>query len=581
MNTNPTTAINTPQPKYKKLIKRLPTNIIRSLIPDAAQRLLKPMKLIDETMTEERQFRKVLLDLFPPHILIDNKDVLRAWLEALPEQDWPEMCMLLNGEAESVAEEVSVQQFAQQVERILNCQENSTLYNRLFDWMDLPEKVAVAEQLETTKQPKWEKIEAAYPLRDYQIDVVERAARTLKEQNVMLHLPTGAGKTRTAMNLIVDLLRKAKRENTTVVWLTSQKELCAQAANEFKKAWSVLGNQPVGILKHYDDHTKEPIPTTFEIPTLVVMTIQSLHSFWKKTALDPYTDPFKDFGRNCDLIVFDEAHQAIAKTWNEAIQYLLYTARDNDCRVLGLTATPGRHATADSQRLAGLFDSQKVGIEIEGKNPIQYLREVGVLAEQVNVTIELDDDLVASDATMDRFILDEKIEIHHDETIDYTDDAITTLGRVELRNKRIIEYILDEAKDEDAHIIVFACTIAHANALSTLLKLHGEAAEAVSSMTPKAEQELIIERFRSKELKIIVNCDLLTTGFDVPSANVAVLARPTKSLVLYSQMIGRVIRGTATENGTETCRVLTVNDTQYGFDDLSNSFNFWEGEWKN
>ena len=57
----------------------------------------------------------------------------------------------------------------------------------------------------------------------------------------------------------------------------------------------------------------------------------------------------------------------------------------------------------------------------------------------------------------------------------YTDEAITRLGLVELRNKRIIEYILDEAKDEDAHIIVFACTIAHANALSTLLKLHGEA----------------------------------------------------------------------------------------------------------
>ena len=80
-------------------------------------------------------------------------------------------------------------------------------------------------------------------------------------------------------------------------------------------------------------------------------------------------------------------------------------------------------------------------------------------------------------------------------------------------------------------------------------------------------------------MQIIINFGVLTTGFDAPKADVAVIARPTQSLVLYSQMVGRVIRGSEA-GGTESCRVVTVVDQQYGFKDLSESFDFWDDLWE-
>ena len=78
---------------------------------------------------------------------------------------------------------------------------------------------------------------------------------------------------------------------------------------------------------------------------------------------------------------------------------------------------------------------------------------------------------------------------------------------------------------------------------------------------------------------MLVNFGVLTTGFDAPAASAALIARPTKSLVLYSQMVGRVIRGPLA-GGTERCEIVTVVDTTLpGFGDVADAFMNWEDVW--
>ncbi|MEH0409495.1 hypothetical protein [Streptomyces scabiei] len=79
---------------------------------------------------------------------------------------------------------------------------------------------------------------------------------------------------------------------------------------------------------------------------------------------------------------------------------------------------------------------------------------------------------------------------------------------------------------------------------------------------------------------VLCNFGVLTTGFDAPAASAAVIARPTKSLVLYSQMVGRVIRGPKA-GGTDTCEIVTVvNPELPGFGDVAEAFTNWEDVWE-
>ena len=97
--------------------------------------------------------------------------------------------------------------------------------------------------------------------------------------------------------------------------------------------------------------------------------------------------------------------------------------------------------------------------------------------------------------------------------------------------------------------------------------------------TDTAFRESSITQFKESKLQVLVNYGVLTTGFDAPKADVAIVARPTQSIVLYSQMVGRVMRGPEA-GGTKKCKIITVVDQVNGFRDLSESFDFWDDLWE-
>jgi superfamily II DNA or RNA helicase len=122
--------------------------------------------------------------------------------------------------------------------------------------------------------------------------------------------------------------------------------------------------------------------------------------------------------------------------------------------------------------------------------------------------------------------------------------------------------------------------VEHAGLIASVLRLRGLKAAAITSSTPSERRRQIIQRYRdTDEYDVLCNFGVLTTGFDAPKTNVAVIARPTTSVVLYSQMIGRAARG-KNAGGNQTCRILTVVDQAPGFRSLGEGFDFWEDIWE-
>ena len=144
----------------------------------------------------------------------------------------------------------------------------------------------------------------------------------------------------------------------------------------------------------------------------------------------------------------------------------------------------------------------------------------------------------------------------------------------------IIEKAISENKNEKNKIIVFAGSLDSANHIDKILKMEGIICALVTGETNLSERRNNIELFKDSTsgLNIIINYGVLTTGFDAPKANVAIIGRPTQSVTLYSQMIGRVMRGTKA-GGNKQCKVVTVKDPLYGFRDMSESFTYWEELW--
>lgn len=395
-----------------------------------------------------------------------------------------------------------------------------------------------------------------------------RAAARVKEllydgpRRVVLHLPTGVGKTRTGMNLIADHLRQ--HEPTLVVWLARGQELLEQAAAEFERAWSKLGDRPVAVVRMWGE-----APTDVEALTdgLIILGLEKAVSADKS---DP--ELLRKLASRSTLTVFDEAHQIIAPTYQRVVDAL--TIRP-DASLLGLTATPGRtwaDVTQD-ERLSDFFVRQKVMLQIDGySNPVTALIEQGYLAKPIMKT-------VASEAGLHLSARDQHLLA---KSFDIPSDIIASLASDEQWNLKVVQTVLELLERQHRRILVFAASVDHCRLIAAVLSALGLDADFVTGESSPRHRNDAIRRFKGagRRPMILCNFGVLTTGFDAPAASAAVIARPTKSLVLYSQMVGRVIRGPKA-GGTTTCEIVTVVDPELpGFGDVAEAFTNWEDVWE-
>ena len=164
-------------------------------------------------------------------------------------------------------------------------------------------------------------------------------------------------------------------------------------------------------------------------------------------------------------------------------------------------------------------------------------------------------------------------------SLDIPREALARIANDHQRTTRIIINTLEVAEKRGLPTILFAPTKENAEDIALILQLRGCSARAITSATSNYDRRTSIEQFKNGALRVLTNYGVLTTGFDAPKSNVAIIGRPTQSVTLYSQMIGRVMRGKKA-GGKKECKVVTVKDPIYGFRDMSQSFTYWEELWK-
>ena len=410
-------------------------------------------------------------------------------------------------------------------------------------------------------------IEPLYSLFNHQINVLNKVNEILNKSNkrVLLHMPTGAGKTRTAINLICDYLKKNK--TGLVVWLAHTEELCQQASDEFNRAWGIIGNKKINSYKLFKD-------LRFDIEKInkgfVVLSLDYAYSLTKRAQ-----NKFFNLARNTNFVVMDEAHMSVAKSYKQVLNILV----NKDTNLVGLTATPGRAQILDDEnkKLANFYYKQKATLEVEGyKNPVHFLQDKGYLAKVKNEKLETSIDISRIFSLKERKYEANRLKQGHD----LSSAFIKKLSSNEKRINMIIEKAIAENKNPKNKIIIFAGSLDSANYINKILKMENINCAIVTGETNSIERRNSIEMFKdtASGLNIIINFGVLTTGFDAPKSNVAIIGRPTQSVTLYSQMIGRVMRGKKA-GGNEICKVVTVKDPIYGFRDMSESFEYWEELW--
>lgn len=378
---------------------------------------------------------------------------------------------------------------------------------------------------------------------DFQKDVVEQILDVLEKKDgheAMISLPTGAGKTRVAMETILQF--QDKHEEGFIIWLATTGEVCEQACQTYLQLREARRPSTTHQLHRYWGN--RDFNFKFE-RGLMVASVQKLRSQIEMEAF-PY-----HILKRIQAIFFDEGHHAVAPTYEKTINYLEQASEGSPVPIIGLSATPGRGsdpASQSSRRLARRFGRRLIIPRGPGWNdPVRHLQNEGILSEVENIVIR----------TNRRFNLTKRMAEHWEEFREFSPEFLQRMSRDIIRNIMIVDQICKQASKRKG--IVFACSVEHAEHLAFLLRRAGRPSATVSAETRPVIRHRNLKLFREGNLDFITNFGILTTGFDVPSINVIVLARPVTSQVLYEQMIGRGLRGPKF-GGTEECLILDFED---------------------
>ena len=393
-------------------------------------------------------------------------------------------------------------------------------------------------------------ISSAYKvLKDYQYDIFFRTVARLSPDmsRMILQMPTGSGKTRTAMEVISSHFNSDQTAKSRVVWLANSEELCEQAVACFIDVWKHVGKNEVEVQRVWGGNPK---PEELMYSTARQFIVGSLQSFWKLVSEND-----KDFNvvfRETSLLVIDEAHIAVAETYSKVVKEI---ARLSHCRVIGLTATPGRTIEEETTTLSELFHGEIVSLhdpKQQWDNTIAYLRSIQVLSKVTYDPLVVDSGITLSLKELNKL----------ENELDFSSVLLKKIGRSTVRSAEIAAR-LKPLLNGGSKILLFAPSIENSKFLTSLFTFLGFAAAHIDGDTHSVSRAQIIDDYKNGGLQIICNYGVLATGFDAPKTDVLCIARPTKSPVLYSQMIGRGLRGPAV-GGTADCRIIEVQDNFFG-----------------
>ena len=395
-----------------------------------------------------------------------------------------------------------------------------------------------------------EPVSSVPPAYDYQLEIVDSIKMFLRsdESATLVQLPTGAGKTRVALQSIVEHLWGRGTNKNSFVWLAHTQELCQQAYETFRRMWVASGKEPI---KAYCLWGGRKATLKASQPTAIFSTFGTFSAMYERGELQEMT-------HSLHCVFIDEAHRASSRVFGGFVKRL-----KKHVKVIGLTATPGRHADSDidNLELKQLFESRLISSSILGDDPIKELQDRGILG------IPKIEFIIGSDA-----------EIFASDTGDVSAATLEALAHDDERNQVIISELV-RLGESGEKILVFSCSVEHSKLLVANLACKGMLSAYVDSDMSAGRRMAIIDSFARGENKVLVNFGILSTGFDVPDISAVVITRPTSSIVLYSQMLGRGMRGPSA-GGSDNFIVLDIRDNTDSFGQVSEVYNYFESLWE-
>jgi superfamily II DNA or RNA helicase len=395
------------------------------------------------------------------------------------------------------------------------------------------------------------------PLHDYQRQVAERLRMLLRGEGPrrgIVSLPTGAGKTRVAVQTIIESIRDRDLDHGgaafsgPILWLADGEELCEQAIEAWSYLWRAVGRQDTQLIlsRFWSSYEMEEEAAGVQV---VVGT-------WQKILARAVDDESFAWLADAPIVIIDEAHGAYTPSYTKILGWLGRGTREREKPLIGLTATPfrGRRDSDETERLLRRFDDN--------------LLDEGVFGQE-HPQVRLQRDHVLAKAKLE--ILDGvSIDLAEKEIEEFrskgwlSKSAEARLGRDEDRTRTIVDSIL--GKPDDWQIVVFAASVESAQTLATLLTLHGRPAASIDQDTNPEDRRVAIDRFKSGELKVLTNYAVLSQGFDAPKTDAVYITRPTSSEVRYQQMVGRGLRGPK-NGGTDEVLIVNMLDNIVEFGD--------------
>ena len=331
---------------------------------------------------------------------------------------------------------------------------------------------------------------------DYQEDMKERIEKALRlHRSVMAQMPTGTGKTYLLTAVIDSFVSNNPMEK---VWIVAhRRELVSQIDETVRKFHSYSASNTSSLLS-----------------SVKAMSIQWLMRHYDEIEEEP------------GMIVIDEAHHALAKTYKEMWE------RFPKAKFLGLTATPCR---LNGKGFTDLFD-----VLVQSWDVPEFISK-GRLATYDFVSIK-------SDGVTQRLI--DSLQKRGADG-DYQNKEMDMLLNKKPSIERLYRSLEEYGKDRKG--IVYAINISHAQKITKLYQENGVKAIAIDSKTPATERQQDIEAFKKGDIQVLVNVDIFSEGFDCPDVEFVQLARPTLSLAKYLQMVGRGLR---VAKGKKNCVII-------------------------
>ena len=326
-----------------------------------------------------------------------------------------------------------------------------------------------------------------HPLRDYQVKMIDRIEAQIKygKRRIMLQLPTGAGKTRCFVELAKRHRLNPYASDRNCLIVAHRKELIDQAVEALTKEG--VKKWEIGIIRANVQESRHCV--------IQVASIQSLIR--------------REFPK-AGLVIIDEAHHATADSYQTIIDHY------QDSIILGVTATPAR---TDGKGFKGSFEILLEGPTVKALTTQNYLCPYKLYAYTKQRIDTRSVKIQAGDYQLNQLadvVMQSEVRA----------DLVETWKKHAFGKKTV----------------VFAVNVELSKQYAAIYNAAGYKAEHIDGDTPENQRVAILSRFKHGHTKILCNCNIVTEGFDLPEMECVQIVRPTKSLILWLQMVGRSLR---------------------------------------